>query len=386
MTETDAPVPPRSTRAVIDLGAIEYNVSRVRELVGGNVEILAVVKADAYGHGAVKTARACVRAGAAVLGVALVQEGIELRRAGIELPILVQCCACSGEIDAIGEIDSILEHDLMPTVASLDFARELSGRAVRTGVTVDVHADIDTGMGRIGFAKKTAVAEIAEAAKLPNLRIDGVYTHFSTSEIEDDPWTLGQLETFKELIEELGRLGINPPRLHATNSGGVINYSEAHLTLARPGLMLYGVYPARRLERKVDLRPAMTFETSIVFLKDIEAGTPLGYGRSFVAPGPMRIATANVGYADGYPWRLSNKSSALVRGRRAPIAGRVSMDQLLIDVTSVPDAALGDTVTLMGSDGPERVSAEDVAEWAGTIPYEILCAVSRRVPRVYVGE
>lgn len=380
MTDTGAPHGARSTRAVIDLGAIEYNIAAVRDLVGGNVEILAVVKADAYGHGAAKAARACERAGASALGVALVQEGVELRRAGIELPILIQCCADASEIDAI------LEHRLMPTVASIDFARQLSGRALAAGVTADTHADIDTGMGRIGFAPESAVEQIAEIAKLPNLRLDGLYTHFSTSEIEDDPWTLRQLETFKELAQSLSNRGVRPPRVHASNSGAVINYAQAHLTLARPGLMLYGVYPHRDMEKKVDLRPALKLETSIAFLKEVAAGTSLGYGRSFVAPSPMRIATANVGYADGYPWRLSNKSTALVRGRRVLVVGRVSMDQLLLDVSSVADVELGDTATLLGSDGTGLIRAEDIADWAGTISYEILCGVSKRVPRVYVGE
>jgi alanine racemase len=371
---------PRATRAVIDLGAIESNTARVRELVGEDVEILAVIKADGYGHGAVKVARACERAGAAALGVALVEEGLELRRAGIRLPILVHCLA--GE----DEIDTILENDLMPTVASLEFARALSAKATGKPGGAAMHADVDTGMGRVGFAPESAAENIAKIAKLSGLRLDGVYTHFSTSEIEDDPWTLGQLGKLDAVIERLSALGVRPPRIHAANSGAVINYPRAHLTMVRPGLMLYGAYPHRDLEKKVELRPALRLETSIAFLKNIEAGTPLGYGRGFVAPGPMRIATANIGYADGYPWRLSNRSSALVRGKRAPIVGRVSMDQLLIDLSSVPDAALGDVVTLLGSDGAERIAAEDLAEWAGTIVYEILCAISKRTPRRYENE
>jgi len=367
----------RPTGAVIDLGAVEHNMAQVRGLVGDSVEILAVVKADGYGHGAVEVALACERAGAAALGVALVEEGLELRRAGIRLPILVHCCTREDEIGAI------LENDLMPTVASLEYATRLSEKAARAGVTASAHADINTGMGRIGFETETAAEQIAKVAQLPGIRLDGIYTHFSTSEIEDDPWTIGQLKKFENVIEVLSARGVKAPRIHAANSGAVINYPRAHLTLVRPGLMLYGAYPGPGLERKVELRPALRLETAIVFLKDIEAGTPLGYGRSFVAAKPMRIATANVGYADGYPWRLSNGSSALVRGRRVPIAGRVSMDQLLVDVTPVPDAALGDTITLLGEDGPERISAEDLAEWAGTIPYEILCGISKRTPRNY---
>jgi alanine racemase len=174
--------------------------------------------------------------------------------------------------------------------------------------------------------------------------------------------------------------------VHAANSGAIINYPQAHLDLVRAGLMLYGVYPHRKLEDRVDLQPALGFEASIVFLKDVPAGTSLGYGRTFVAPHPTRVATLNVGYADGYPWRLSNKAHAVVRGKRAPVLGRVSMDQLLIDVSLIPDARLGDTITLMGKNGSERISAEDLAEWAGTISYEILCGISKRVPREFVGQ
>lgn len=369
---------PRSTRAVVDLKAIEHNLAQIRHIVGEKVEILAVVKADAYGHGAKEVAQVFECAGVSLLGVALVNEGLELRHAGIRLPILVQCCAAEDEADAI------LKNNLISTVASYESAEQLSEKAVRLGITATIHLDIDTGMGRIGFSPENAVEDIVKVAELPGLSIDGIYTHFSTSEIADNPNTLGQLELFKKLLKNLSSRHISPPRIHSANSGAVINYSQSHLTMVRPGLMLYGVYPHRKLERKVNLRPALRLETSVVFLKEIAAGTSLGYGCSFVADKPMRIATANVGYADGYPWRLSNLSKVIVRGKLVPIAGRVSMDQLLIDVTSVPDIGLGDIVTLLGSDGSERITAEEMAEWAGTISYEILCGISKRVPRHYI--
>ena len=368
----------RPTKAVIDLGAVAYNIAQVRSLVGEKIEILAVVKADAYGHGAQRVARACERSGTSMLGVALVGEGVKLRLAGIRLPILVQCCASDAEIDAA------LEHDLTLTVVSRESTMQLSRKASEAGITANVHVDIDTGMGRIGFDRKTAVEEIAEIGELPNINIDGIYTHFSTSEIENDPHTLNQLHLFEELVNSLSGRGIRPLRIHAANSGAVINYPQAHLTLVRPGLILYGVYPHAKLRPKIDLRPALRFETSIAFMKDIAAGTSLGYGRSFVAHEPMRIATANVGYADGYPWRMSNKSAVIVHGKRVPVVGRVSMDQLLIDVTSVPEATIGDTITLLGRDGDEWITAEEAAEWAGTISYEILCGISKRVPRIHV--
>jgi alanine racemase len=303
---------------------------------------------------------------------------VELRKAGVQSPILIQCCP------AEYETRTILENNLIPTVASFEAARRFSEEAVKLGITSGVHLDIDTGMGRIGFPVESAVDEATRVASLPNLNIEGIYTHFSTSEIEDDANTLGQLTRFKEVVERLSSEGIRPPKIHAANSGAVINYSQSYLTLVRPGLILYGVYPHRKLEHKTDLRPALSLETSIVFLKDIKAGTSLGYGRSFVADKPMRIATANVGYADGYPWRLSNNARVIVKGKMAPVVGRVSMDQLLIDVTPVPDVKLGDTITLIGNNGSELIRAEDIADWAGTISYEILCGISKRVPREYV--
>lgn len=367
----------RSTRAVIDLGAIEYNLTQIGNLVGEDAEILAVVKADAYGHGAERVARLCERAGVAMLGVALVKEGLELRQAGIKLPILIQCCTTENEVK------TILENDLIPTITSSEDARRISDAASKLGIIAVIHVDIDTGMGRIGFASEDAAEEIIRVAQLPGLQIDGIYTHFSSSEMANDPYTLRQLRQFKDIVEKLSSHGIRPRRLHAANSGAVINYPLSHLTLIRPGLILYGVYPQVKLRQKIDLQPALRLETSIVFLKTIRPGTSLGYGRSFVADKPMQIATANVGYADGYPWRLSNNAKVIVRGKSVPVVGRVSMDQVLIDVTDVPDVKTGDIITLLGKDNSERITAEDMAEWAGTIPYEILCGIGKRVPREY---
>lgn len=368
----------RSTKAIVDLNAVRHNIAQVRKLVGERVEILAVVKADAYGHGAVQVAKACQDAGTSMLGVALVDEGVELRQAGIDLPLLVQCCISEEEIN------TVLEHELTVTVATRETAERLSEAAGRLGTIAKMHADVDTGMGRIGFPASTAADKIARLARLPNVELDGVYTHFATSEIEGDEFTRDQMRIFKNLLDELSARGLHPPRVHACNSGAVINYPEAYLTLVRPGLILYGVYPDRSLEKKIALRPALSLTTSIVFLKDVPAGVSLGYGRSFVASDQRRIATANVGYADGYPWRLSNNGKAIVRGVLAPVVGRVSMDQLLVDVTSVPGAALGDAVTLLGTDDSQKITAEDLANWAGTIPYEILCGISKRVPRQYI--
>lgn len=370
----------RPTKAIVDLGAIRHNLAQIRSLLQPGAEILAVVKADAYGHGAVEVARTCADAGAAMLGVAMVQEGAELRQAGLRLPVLVQCCA------GADEIESALENELTLTVPSQDFAREVSAAASRLDCAATVHADVDTGMGRIGFPSGTAVDEIVELSKLPRVKLDGVYTHFATSEIEDDSFTQQQLEKFKTIVSELALRGVDPPRLHAANSGAVLNYASSHLTLVRPGLILYGVYPDVKLQKKLELRPALRFETAITFLKTIAQGTTLGYGRTFTASSERKIATLNVGYADGYPWRLSNRATVLVCGKRAPVVGRVSMDQVLIDVTDVPGVALGETVVLLGQEGSERITAEDLARWADTISYEILCGISKRVPRVYRDE
>ncbi|GAB4334049.1 MAG: alanine racemase [Candidatus Abyssubacteria bacterium] len=367
----------RATKAIVDLTAIEHNMAQIRKRVGDAVEILAVVKADAYGHGAPEVSRACQRAGAAMLGVALVEEGAQLREAGITLPILVQCCVADTEIEAA------LDCDLTLTVASAEFAQRVSEKAAAKNMVAKVHVDIDTGMGRIGFPHNSAVEQVARVARLPNLALDGIYTHFATSELENDSYTRQQIATFQEILAQLQSMGIRPPRRHAANSGAVINYPDSHLTLVRPGLMLYGVYPHKNLRSKVNLRPALSFQSAIVFLKEIAQGTSLGYGRTFVAAKKMKIATLNVGYADGYQWRLSNNARAIVRGRFVPVVGRVSMDQLLLDVTDLPVVQVGDTVTLLGNDGSSSITAEEMADWAGIIPYEILCAISKRVPRLY---
>ena len=380
MSDVELLTPLRRTKAVIDLGAIEHNLARVRALIGDRVKVLAVVKADAYGHGAVTVAHALERAGADMFGVATVEEGVELRDAGVRLPILVQCCTEGAELDAS------LEHGLTLTTTSYEHAQQVSAKASQTGVIASVHADIDTGMGRIGFSRDTAAEEIARSGRLPNVDLEGIYTHFATSEIEDDPFTIKQLRRFEKLVKDLSERGVSVPGVHTANSGAILNYPEAHLDMVRAGLILYGVYPDRKLENKADLKPALALQTSIVFLKDIPAGTSLGYGRAFVATRPTRVATANVGYADGYPWRLSNTASVIVCGTRIPILGRVSMDQLLVDVSSIPDVRLGDTIMLIGTNGSESVTAQDLAEWAGTISYEILCGISKRVPREYIGK
>jgi alanine racemase len=370
----------RPTKAIINLEALRHNLRPIRKLLKPEADILAVVKADAYGHGAVRVAQTCVEAGAAMLGVAMVDEGVHLRRAGFKIPILVQCCA------GLGEIECALKNALTLTVPSLGFGREVSVAAGRLRQKASVHVDIDTGMGRIGFTPKGAADEIVALSGLPGLTIDGIYTHFSTSEIEEDTWTLGQLELFKTIVEELSLRGIRPPYVHAANSGAVLNYAQAYLSLVRPGLILYGSYPDVKLKQKVDLRPVMRLESAITFLKGIPKGTSLGYGRSFISPSDLGIATVNIGYADGYPWRLSNKAFVLVHGKRAPVVGRVSMDQVLVDVTNISEVELGDKVVLIGRQNSEEITAQDLAEWAGTISYEILCGISRRVPRVYVEE
>ncbi len=368
----------RPTRAIVDLGALRHNMRSIRGLIGSGPDILAVVKADAYGHGAIEVAQACLQEGAAMLGVATAGEGAELRRAGITVPILLQCCVSESEIEFA------LKNRLTLTVPSVGFAKGVSVAAARDGSVAAVHADIDTGMGRIGFSPGTAVREILEVSRLPNLTIDGIYTHFCTSELQDDPLTLAQLDLFRSILEQLAKQRVTPLHTHAANSGAVVNYPQACLTLVRPGLILYGVYPDKKLRDKIDLKPVLRFETIVTFLKTIPAGTTLGYGRTYTARRETKVATLNVGYADGYPWRLSNRAIVLVRGRRAPVVGRVSMDQLLVDVTEVPHVQLGEKVVLLGQDGSERITAENLAEWAGTISYEILCGISKRVPRLYI--
>jgi alanine racemase len=345
----------------------------------GERKVLAVVKADAYGHGAVPVSKLLLELGADTLGVALVEEGRELRAAGIVAPILVMGALFPGQAEAIASLG------LTPVVYSLPVAQALSLAAVKTGRSIPVHVKIDTGMGRVGVAAETGVSFICELKSLQGIEVQGLMTHFADADLGDKRFSSEQMNRFESLLVALQQSGISIPLRHAANSAAVLDYGRAHFTMVRPGIMLYGYNPlADSGDGSIGLKPVLSLATRIVFLKKMPSGVPISYGRTFVTRRPSLIATIPIGYADGYSRGLSNRGEALVRGVRVPVAGRVCMDMCMLDVTDVPGVSERDDVVLIGAQGREEISADDIAELTGTISYEVLCGVSRRVPRVYV--
>lgn len=369
----------RPTWAEISLSALTENYRTLKRQLTGNAQLMAVVKADAYGHGAVQCARVLESIGADWFGVALVEEGIELRRAGITRPVF----CLGGFWRTQGEL--ILAHDLTPALFRMDMAEELNARAVEAGRVVNFHLKVDTGMGRLGVPS-SELAEFADALKrFEHLKLDGVLTHFADADGMEIGYTELQMRRFEDAVTTLRELGFDPTWRHAANSAGLHAYPQAHGNLARAGAAMYGLTRdvlTPRLEAP-PLRPVMAWKSRIVMLKTVPAGTSLGYGCSFITSRESRIATLPVGYADGFRRSLSNKGQVLVRGRFVPVVGRVSMDLTIIDVTDVPAAELGDEAVLLGEQGGLAISAEDMAKLEDTISYEVMTGISARVPRLY---
>lgn len=364
----------RPTRAVIDLGAIAHNIAEVRKQMGDRRRLMAVVKADAYGHGSVEVSWTALRSGADCLGVAIPEEGAQLREAGIEAPILVLGLIQPQE--AYKAVDAGLEQ----TVCSLELAEALDQEAGRVSIHANVHIKVDTGMGRIGV-KPQDVCHLAERIRrLRNLNLVGVFSHFASADEADKTSSKRQIEIFDQIVRQLEAKGFDIPQKHMANSAGILDLPQSHYDLVRPGIILYGLYPSNTLSHRVDLRPAMSFQTRIAFLKWVPPGTPISYGQTFVTRRKTRVATLPVGYADGYRRLLSGRSEVLIRGRRAPLIGRICMDMCMADVSHIPHVRPGDDVVLFGRDP----SADEIASMAETINYEILCGVGKRVPRIYV--
>ncbi len=384
-------MPARPTEAVVDLAAIAHNYRAAVE--AGGRPAIGVVKADAYGHGAVPVARALLRAGAPVLAVALVEEGLELREAGIAAPVLVMGGAYGDAYDLV------VRHRLTPFVFSAEHVARLAAAARAQATRASAHVELDTGMGRTGVAPGEMAAFLAAVRGAPEVALDGACTHFANADLEGREVTERQVARFEEMTRLLEEAGQRIRLRHLANSAGALEFPGVRQDLARPGIMLYGYFPfgpevpVSAATRAIGgrLRRALTFRTAIAHLKAVPAGTPISYGGRWIAARASRIATLPVGYADGYARRLSGRpdmgrAEVLVRGRRAPVAGTVCMDLTMVDVTDVPGVALGDEVVLVGEQGGAAVGADELAEKAGTISYEILCGISRRVPRRYEGE
>lgn len=369
----------RPVWAEINLSAIKHNVQEVRRIIPEHTRIMAVIKANAYGHGAVPAAEAVLAAGADCLAVAILEEALELRRNGIQAPILVL-----GYTPAEG-YPEVVKNEITQTIYTYEQALKLSEAAAAAGRPARVQIKIDTGMGRIGFTPDDeSVMAIKGIAELP-LEIEGLFTHLANADAADKTHSLLQLDRFSRFCKKVAAAGVPVKYRHAAGSAAVIDLPEAHLDLVRPGLMLYGLYPSQEIDRsKVRLQPAMALKTRIIHLKRVEAGTTISYGSTFTTAETSLIATLPLGYADGYSRLLSNRGTVLVRECRAPVVGRVCMDQCMLDVTAVPGVAPGDEVVLFGRQGKAVISAEEVADQAQTISHEIVSRISSRVPRVYL--
>ncbi len=366
----------RPTFAEIDIGAIRHNLEIVGHIVKNDTKILGVVKADAYGHGMVEVSRAIVDY-VDYLGVASIDEAASLRRIGIKKPILV--------IGAIlpEETEGVLRFDVIQTVSDLDVPRRLSKLARAKKKTAKVHVKIDTGMGRLGFWHEEAIDFIKKIASLKNIIIDGIFTHFPNAEA-DKVFTYNQIRNFKRLVENLWDNDIYIPIKHTANSMGLIDFKDSHMNMVRPGLMMYGIYPKKSLMKNIFLRPALTLRTKITCLKSMPKGRGISYGMTYVTRKATKIATIPVGYGDGYSRHFSNKARVLIKGIRCPIVGRVCMDMSMVDVGHLKNVKIGDDVILIGSQGNEIIRAEELAGLINTIPYEVLCNIGHRVPRVYI--
>jgi alanine racemase len=367
--------PGRPTWLEVDLEAVAHNVRRIAGLVGPGVRVLAVLKADAYGHGSMRVARTALNNGASYLGVASINEGAALRQVDIKAPILVL-----GYTPAWQARDLAL-HDLSATVFNLDVARVLSRAARELNREVRVHVKVDSGMGRLGLLPEEVPAFVAELRALPGLVLEGIFTHFSTAD-SDLEYARRQISRFQQVLEALATAGVTFPLVHAANSAAILSLPESHFTMVRLGIAMYGLQPSPEVPLPPDFRPALSFKTQVAQVKTLPPGSFVGYGKSYCTAGEERIAVLPVGYADGFRRAPQHWGEVLVRGRRAPIVGRVSMDQTTIDVSHIPGVRQGDEVVLIGEQGDERITAEKVAERLGTINYEVVSEILARVPRV----
>lgn len=365
-----------TTWAEIDLAALRANVRAIKEFVGPRVDVFAVVKANAYGHGAVEVARAALAAGASRLAVHRVNEGVELREAGIDAPILLLGYA------PLAAAPLVARYRLTPTVITREFAEAL---AAYVDEPLPVHIKVDTGMGRYGLLPEEVVDFARALDAMSHIVLEGVYTHFATADEADQTYMRRQFRIFRDVLAALEGAGIHPLIRHACNSAATLCFPEAHLDAVRPGIALYGMLPSLEWDPPIPLQPVLTLKSRVARVRILPPGSSIGYGRTFTTEKPTRVALVPIGYGDGYHRILSNRGEVLIRGRRARILGRVSMDQIVVDVDAIPDVKMEDEVVVIGAQGEDAIRAEEVARWAGTINYEVTTSLLPRVTRVYVG-
>lgn len=367
-------MPNRAVWAQVDLSAIEHNMKEIKRKVCGNAKVCAVVKADGYGHGAVAVAKAAVRAGADYLAVAMLSEALELRSAGFREAILVL-----GYTPPEQSVQ-LVAGDIEQTVFTLAAATALSKAAGLHHKIAKVHLKVDTGMGRIGVPPAEAGILAEKIAALPHLKLQGIFSHLATADSEDKTFAIEQLARFKEAIKNVASKNIEIPIKHLANSAAILEMPETHFDMVRAGIILYGLWPSDEVKRSVDLWPAMQLKTKIAYVKKMPPKQSISYGAIFETKRFSTIATLPLGYADGYTRLLTGKAEVLVKGRRAPIVGKICMDQCMVDVTDIENVAVGDEVVLFGN---AELPADEIARLLGTINYEVICMVSKRVPRFY---
>jgi alanine racemase len=365
--------------AEINLDNFIYNIEQIRKRAK-NSEIIAVVKANAYGHGAIEIAKTLVKCDIKRLAVANIVEAIEVRDNNIDIPIMIL------GISEDYAIDSILKYNVEPTVSTVNFAKKLNEKARSLDKIINIHIAIDSGMGRIGFRNnENSILEIIEISRLSNIHIESIYTHFSTADSKNKDYSLKQLSIYKEMLDVLEKMGVNIPKKNLSNSAAILDLEDAHFDCVRPGIIQYGYYPSNEVNKKVlDLKPVLSWKSRILYLKEVEANEYIGYNQNFKTTKKTKIATIPVGYADGYSRGLSNKGKVIINGTLAPVLGNVCMDQIMVDVSEVKDVTAGDEVILLGSDGDVKFDAEDMANILNTISYEVLCLIGRRTPRIYI--
>ena len=369
--------------ANIDLDAVAYNMEQMKQNIRPETKVMAVIKADGYGHGAVQIAEMMERWNYIWgFAVATLDEAVVLRTEGIQKPILVLGCVFPDQYM------EMLKHEIRMNIYTEEMAESISRMAAREGKTAYMHIKLDTGMSRLGFGINEQSAEtIKRISKMPNVNMEGIFTHFTKADEKDKSFTKKQIQEFVWMTERLKEKNVRFTYEHCSNSAGIIDVPEANFDIVRAGISTYGLYPSEEVDKtNVKLKPALALKSHVAFVKEIERGTPVSYGGTFVAKEKMKIATIPVGYADGYPRSLSNKGYVLIRGKKAPILGRVCMDQFMVDVTQIEGVSFGDKVTMIGKDGNEILPVEVLSELSGRFNYEFVCDLGKRIPRVYVRD
>jgi len=371
----------RPVWAEVDLDKLAHNMREIRRLAKSE-DIIAVVKADAYGHGAIDVAPVLLENGASRLAVAMQSEAVELRRSGIECPIMIL------GFTPPNLIDNLLKYDIEQTVFSYEFAKKLSKMAKKKNKIAKIHIALDTGMGRIGYLPNDkSVQEVYNISTLPNIIIEGIFCHFSSADEKDKTYTYNQVKKFDDFYEKLKAKQVYIKTRHIANSAAIIDLPETHYEAVRPGIIIYGYYPSDEVNKeKIDLKPVMTLKTNVVHIKTLPPGEYVGYGRKYKTEKESVIATLPIGYADGYTRLLFGKAKVILKGKFAPVIGKICMDQIMVDITGIDGVKIGDEVILIGEDENNKFTADIVGELIGTISYEIVCMIGKRVPRVYIKE